>query len=123
MALSGSCEYCGQSMVLSEDKYPLLDPENQEAIDAVVTGLCDCPQAKSERRKAETQKKIEEFIDQEVAPEAQEFARDAVELVRSQMCDSVTLQTNDGWKISVKLNKDYETVISCKKSLSKKAVY
>ena len=39
------------------------------------------------------------------------------------MCDSVTLQTNDGWKISVKLNKDYETVISCKKSLSKKAVY
>lgn len=123
MALSGTCKFCGQSMVISEEKYPLLDPEDQGQIDEVVTGLCDCPQAKSERRKAETQDKIENFINDEVDYKAQDFVRYAVETIRKYDCDSVTIQTNDGWKISVKMSKDYELVFSCKKSLSKKAVF
>ena len=123
MALSGSCEYCGQSMVISEKKYPLIDPDDQRQIDEVVTSLCDCPQAKSERRKEETKQKIEEFIENECAPEAGDFLRAAVELIRTSQADSVSIQTNDGWKVTVKRNKDYEIVFTCKKSLSKKAVF
>ena len=123
MALSGVCEYCGQSMVINEDKYPLVDPQDQEAIDSIVTGLCDCPKAKSERRKEETKEKIERFIEDEIEEEAQDFVRAAVDLVKSSQCDSVTIQTNDGWKVGVSLNKDYEIVFTCKKSLSKKAVF
>ena len=123
MVLSGSCEYCGQTMVISEKKYPLIDPDDQAKIDEVVTSLCECPRAKSERRKAETQEKIEHFIENECAPEAQDFLRAAVELIRTSQCDSVSIQTNDGWKIAVKRNKDYEIVFTCEKSLSKKAVF
>lgn len=123
MALSGVCNFCGQSMVISEEKYPFLDPDDQAQIDDVVTGLCDCPQAKSERRKEETKESIEHFIETEVDEEAQDFVRATVEMVRAHKCDSGMIQTNDGWKISVKLSKDYELVFSCKKSLSKKAVF
>ena len=123
MALSGTCKFCGQSMVINEEKYPFLDPDDLAAVDEIVTGLCDCPQAKSERRKEETKQKIENFIETEVDVEAQDFVRAAVEMVRGQRCDSAMIQTNDGWRISIKLSKDYELVFSCKKSLSKKAVF
>ena len=49
--------------------------------------------------------------------------RAAVELIRTSQADSVSIQTNDGWKVTVKRNKDYEIVFTCKKSLSKKAVF
>ena len=123
MALNGACKFCGQSMVISEEKYPLIDPNNQEQIDMVITRLCDCPQAKSDRRKEETAQKIEEFISSEVEVRAQDFVRGAVEMIRKHDCNSVMIQTNDGWKISVKMSTDYELVFSCKKSLSKKAVF
>jgi hypothetical protein len=94
----------------------------QAEVDAMVTDQCMCPEAKSQRRKAETEAKIADFIEAEVTPEAQDFVRAAVDMVRSHQCESATIQTNDGWKICVKLSKDFEIVFSCKKSLSKKAV-
>lgn len=120
MALSGSCEYCGQSMVLDEGKYPLLDPENQEAIDNVVTGLCDCPQAKSERRKVETQKKIEEYLENEIDPAAKPLMEAAVEAIRTYGAETVQVLTNDGWKVKVHIDKDGYLVFDCKKTDSKK---
>ena len=123
MALSGSCEYCGQSMVISEDKYPLIDPENQGQIDAVVTSLCDCPRAKSERRKEMTAKKVEEFIDKEISESAREIVRAAVEAVRSFSVESVIITDNDGWKTKISLNKDGYLVFDPKKTISKKTEF
>ena len=119
MELSGCCEYCGQHKVIEVEDGNLTEAE----INALVTDQCNCPQAKTERRKAESKQKIEDFIENECAPEARELLRAAVELLRSSQADSVSIQTNDGWKVAVKRNKDYEIVFTCKKSLSKKAVF
>lgn len=118
MEYRGCCEYCGQSKLIEAE-----EGLSQAEYDALVTDQCDCPQAKSERRKRETKEKIEDFIEAEVAPEAKDFVRAAVDMIRNYQCESVTIQTNDGWKISTKLNNDHEIVFSCKKSLSKKAVF
>ena len=119
MELNGCCEYCGQHKVIDVPDGNLTEAE----VNALVTDQCDCPQAKSERRKAETKAKIEDFIEAEVEPGARDFVRAAVDLIKGYQCEAVTLQTNDGWKISVKLNNDHEIVFSGKKSLSKKAVF
>ena len=123
MALSGSCEYCGQSMIINEDKYPLIDPQDQGQIDDVVTSLCDCPRAKSERRIAQTQKKVEEFIDKEINPQAQGIVRAAVESVRSFDVESVIIKDNDGWKTKISVNKDGYLVFDPKKTISKKTEF
>lgn len=123
MALSGSCEYCGQTMMLSEDKYPLIDPEDQAMIDDVVTQNCSCPRAKSERRKKETAEKIEQFIEKEMAPEAQDFVRAAVDSIRDYKVESVVITDNDGWKTKISINKDGYLVFDPKKTISKKASF
>lgn len=119
MELNGCCEYCGQYKMID-----VPDPNMTQAeVDALVTEQCMCPQAKSERRKKELNEKIDNFIETEIVSEARGFMRTAVEMIRTYQCDSVCIQTNDGWKISSKLNKEAEIVFSCKKSLSKKAVF
>lgn len=119
MELNGCCEYCGQHKMID-----VPDPNMTQAeVDALVTEQCMCPQAKSERRKKELKEKIDNFIETEIVSEARDFMRAAVEMIRTYQCDSVCIQTNDGWKISAKLNKEAEIVFSCKKSLSKKAVF
>lgn len=122
MGSSGCCEYCGQTVLLDGgDNLPF--PLTEAELNEMATKKCSCPQAKSERRKAETREKINEFIETEVAEEARDFVRAAVDMIKGYQCDSICLQTNDGWKVTVKLNKDSEIVFSCKKSLSKKAVF
>lgn len=122
MVLSGCCEYCGQSLAMEFPDDMPITPKEWE-LNEMATQKCYCPQAKSERRKAETREKINEFIETEVAEEVRDFVRAAVDMIKGYQCDSICLQTNDGWKVTVKLNKDSEIVFSCKKSLSKKAVF
>lgn len=122
MVLNGCCEYCGQSRAIElTDDLPYQPTE--EDLNEIATQKCDCPQAKSERRKAETQERIDNFIETEICEECQDFMRAAVEMIRNFQCDLVTIQTNDGWKVTARLNKDHEIVFSCKKSLSKRAVF
>ena len=123
MALSGSCEYCGQTMMLDEDKYPFIDPEDQAMIDENVTQNCSCPGAKSERRKKETAEKIEKFITTQMAPEAQDFVRAAVNAIRDDNIESVTITDNDGWKTKISINKDGYLVFDPKKTISKRAAF
>ncbi len=118
MEYRGCCEYCGQSKLIEAE-----EGLSQAEYDALVTDQCDCPQAKSERRKKELKEKIDNFIETEVDPEARDFMRAAVEMIRNFQCDLVTIQTNDGWKVTARLNKDHEIVFSCKTSLSKRAVF
>ena len=123
MALSGSCEFCGQSMVISEEKFPLVDPDNQAEVDAAVTSICDCPKAKSERRKAETAKKIEEYINSEVNPEAKEIVKAAVDAVRGFYVEAITILDKDGWKTKISIDKDGYLVFDVKKTVSKKSEF
>lgn len=123
MALSGSCEFCGQSMVISEEKFPLVDPDNQAEVDAAVTSICDCPKAKSERRKAETAKKIEEYINSEVNPEAKEIVKAAVDAVRGFYVEAITILDKDGWKTKISIDKDGYLVFDVKKTISKKSEF
>lgn len=119
MELSGSCEYCGQHKMIEVEDANLTKAE----VDALVTDQCDCPQAKSERRKRETAKKIEEYIQNEVEPGAKELIKAAVETVRDYGADSVTVKTNDGWTIKVHLDKDAYLCFDCKKTSSKKTKF
>lgn len=123
MALSGSCEFCGQSMVISEEKFPLVDPDNQAEVDAAVTSICDCLKAKSERRKAETAKKIEEYINSEVNPEAKEIVKAAVDAVRGFYVEAITILDKDGWKTKISIDKDGYLVFDVKKTISKKSEF
>ena len=123
MALSGSCEFCGQSMVISEEKFPLVDPDNQAEVDAAVTSICDCPKAKSERRKAEAAKKIEEYINSEVNPEAKEIVKAAVDAVRGFYVEAITILDKDGWKTKISIDKDGYLVFDVKKTISKKSEF
>ena len=123
MALSGSCEFCGQSMVISEEKFPLVDPDNQAEVDAAVTSICDCPKAKSERRKAEAAKKIEEYINSEVNPEAKEIVEAAVDAVRGFYVEAITILDKDGWKTKISIDKDGYLVFDVKKTISKKSEF
>ena len=123
MALSGSCEFCGQSMVISEEKFPLVDPDNQAEVDAAVTSICDCPKAKSERRKAETAKKIEEYINSEVNPGAKEIVKAAVDAVRGFYVEAITILDKDGWKTKISIDKDGYLVFDVKKTISKKSEF
>ena len=119
MELNGCCEFCGQHKMID-----VPDPNMTQAeVDALVTDNCDCVQAKSERRKKALEEKINSFIESEVDPEARDFMRAAVEMIRTYQCDTVCIKTNTGWNITAKLHKDAEIVFSCKKSLSKKAVF
>ena len=123
MALSGSCKFCGQSMVISEEKFPLVDPDNQAEVDAAVTSICDCLKAKSERRKAETAKKIEEYINSEVNPEAKEIVKAAVDAVRGFYVEAITILDKDGWKTKISIDKDGYLVFDVKKTISKKSEF
>ena len=106
-------------MVISEDKFPLVDPDNQAEVDAAVTSICDCTKAKSERRKIETAKKLDDYINSEVAPEARDIIRAAAEAVRSFCVDSITITDNDGWKTKMRIDKDGYLVFDPKKTISK----
>lgn len=119
MELSGSCEYCGQHKMIEVEDANLTKAE----VDALVTDQCDCPQAKSERRKKETADKIARYIDSEVEPQAKELVSRAVDVVRNYGADSVTVKTNDGWTIKVHLDKDAYLCFDCKKASSKKAKF
>ena len=119
MVLSGSCNFCRQVMAIDSEKYPLLDPEDQETINDIVTERCDCTQAKSERRKAETAKKLEDYINTEVAPEARDIIRAAVDAVRGFCVESITITDNDGWKTKMRIDKDGYLVFDPKKTISK----
>ena len=110
-------------MVISEEKFPLVDPDNQAEVDAAVTSICDCPKAKSERRKAETAKKIEEYINSEVNPEAKEIVKAAVDAVRGFYVEAITILDKDGWKTKISIDKDGYLVFDVKKTISKKSEF
>ena len=110
-------------MAIDSEKYPLLDPEDQETINDIVTQNCSCTQAKSERRKAETAKKLEDYINTEVAPEARDIIRAAVDAVRGFCVESITITDNDGWKTKMRIDKDGYLVFDPKKTISKKTEF
>jgi len=116
MELRGSCEYCGQHRIIDVPDANLTEAE----INALVTDQCDCPQAKSERRKIKTQKKIEEYLENEIDPAAKPLMEAAVEAIRTYGAETVQVLTNDGWKVKVHIDKDGYLVFDSKKTDSKK---
>lgn len=119
MVLNGCCEYCGQTRAIDVPDGNLTEAE----IDALVTDQCECPQAKSERRKRETAEKIAAYIDHEVEPGAKEFVARAVDAVRNYNVDSIAIKTIEGWKITIKIDKDGYLCFDSKKVSSKKAKF
>lgn len=120
MALTGRCDYCGQSMVIDERKFPLVNPDDQAAVDMAVTSICDCPQAKSDRRRQETAQRIDTFIREQLPPEAKGLFEAAVANIRDFKVTSVTIEDNDGWKNKIRVDTEGYLCIDRKKSLSKK---
>ena len=97
-----------------------MDPEDQVQIDDAVTTLCNCPQAKSEMRKIESARKIEEFIRDNVEPQAKHIVEEATTAVRAFDISRAQILTNDGWTINIEIDKDGYTAFKCKKVSSHK---
>lgn len=118
MEYKGCCEYCGQSKLIEAE-----EGLSQAEYDALVTDQCDCPQAKSEKRKRETAEKVDEYINTEVSPSARDVFRAAVEAVKGFLIDSITIVDNDGWRTKISVDKDGYLVFDPKKTISKKTKF
>lgn len=118
MEYRGCCEYCGQSKLIEAE-----EGLSQAEYDALVTDQCDCPQAKSERRKLETAKKVAEYIDKTVDPAAVDVFKAAVEAVKGFSVDSITIVDNDGWRTKISVDKEGYLVFDPKKTISKKTKF
>ena len=119
MALVGCCNYCKQSMTIDERKFPLVNPDDQEAIDMAVTSVCDCTQAKTDRRREEQAKKIESFLRDQVPPELKDLFEAAISSVREFASPAVVIEDGEKWKYKIRVDKDGYLCIDRKKSLSK----
>lgn len=119
MELTGCCNFCKQSMVIDGKQFPIVDPDDQESIDIAVTSVCDCPEAKSERRKQEQAKKIEYFLNDQVPAELQGLFESAIDAVRTFSSPEVVIEDGDGWKCKIRVDKDGYLCIDRKKSLKK----
>lgn len=120
MALVGCCNYCKQSMTIDERKFPLVNPEDQEAIDMAVTSICDCPEAKSDRRREEQAQRIEGFLRDQVPVGLKGLFESAIGCVRTFESPAVVIEDADGWKYKIRVDKEGYLCIDRKKSLSKK---
>lgn len=111
----GFCSFCGQG-----HQYPdvTIDCE-QSDLDELATNECNCSEAKSFRRQRERREKINHYIDHQFNAEVREAARDIVEIVEKQSdWLQADIKTVDGWKITIKTNKDGYLVISRKKTVT-----
>lgn len=108
----GYCDFCGQGMQIET-----VGDVTQEELNDIATKKCKCSEAKSYQRKLERDAKINKYIKENFAENAQECVKELTKLVEGTW-DSVKITDGlSGWQTTIKTNKDGYLVITKKRTV------
>lgn len=107
-----ACPYCGQHQII-EVKEGMTEAEYEDE----AVKKCSCAAAKSEIRKRNRKKKINEYIEQTFPEHLHDYIRETIELVENSDIDNAKIKDNGGMTHTIKLDKDAYVVISSKKTI------
>lgn len=99
--VQGTCQFCGQSMLVP----PTIDGDQDKA-DEEATKRCACPEAKSYARKIERRKKIDKYISDHVRPQCQDAVQEIIKCIEGHDWEKVTIKDRDGWTTTINVDKD-----------------
>lgn len=112
-AQTGYCEYCHQGQLIET-----VGECSQERLNEIATEKCSCPEAKIERRKKERREKVDKYIKNNFCEDAVPAMKGLVELVEHGEFDQVVITHGlDGWKTTIKTDKDGYLVITKKRTV------
>ena len=106
-----ACPYCGQHQII-EVKEGMTEAEYQDE----AVKKCSCSAAKSEIRKRERKKRINEYIAQRFPENLHDYIRETISLVECYEIDNAKIKDNAGTTHTIKMDKDAYVVISSKKT-------
>lgn len=113
---TGVCKYCGQVHTVT------VIGDTQADLDRAATEICTCAEAQRAKRKRARDKVVSEFLDNNFESEDDmQFVREAIDSV--ELWDggikAVTIEMDDGWRHTIKLNSDLELIITSKHTVKK----
>lgn len=113
---TGVCEYCGQVHTVT------VVGDTPDVLNRAATEMCTCAEAQKAKRKRARDKVVSEFLDNNFeSEEDMQFIREAIDSV--ELWDggikAVTVEMDDGWRHTIKLNSDFELIITSKHTVKK----
>lgn len=113
VAQIGYCDFCHQGMTIQT-----VGEVTQERLNIIATNKCQCPEAKSERRKIERREKVNNYVEKNFSDQAVQTIKGLVELVEHGEFEQVVItHAFDGWKTTMKTDKDGYLVITKKRTV------
>lgn len=113
---TGVCKYCGQVHTVT------VIGDTPDVLNRAATEMCTCGGAQKAKRKRDRDKVVSEFLDNNFENEEDmQFIREAIDSV--ELWDggikAVTVEMDDGWRHTIKLNSDLELIITSKHTVKK----
>lgn len=111
MERTGTCEFCGQSMMVDADQ-----GASQAEVDALASSLCMCPDAQSDRRKKERRKKIAAFVSKNFDEATAFLVNETIMAIEGRDIDEATYKLTDDRTARLWLDNDDYLRIRVKKT-------
>ena len=109
----GYCDFCHQGMTIQT-----VGEASQERLNIIATNKCQCPEAKSERRKIERREKVNKYVENNFTEDAAPTIKALVELVEHGEFNQIVITHGlTGWKTTMKTDKDGYLVITKKRTV------
>lgn len=113
VAQIGYCDFCHQGMTIQT-----VGEVTQQKLNEIATSKCQCPEAKSERRKIERREKVNNYVEKNFSEDAAPTIKALVELVEHGEFDQIVITHGlTGWKTTMKTDKDGYLVITKKRTV------
>ena len=113
VAQIGYCDFCHQGMTIQT-----VGEASQERLNIIATNKCQCPEAKSERRKIERREKVNKYVENNFTEDAAPTIKALVELVEHGEFNQIVITHGlTGWKTTMKTDKDGYLVITKKRTV------
>ena len=109
----GFCDFCGQWQ-----QFPDVTVDcTQEELNELATDKCNCTEAKTFKRQKERRIRVNKYIKENFTDETIPTIEDLVKLVENGEFDQVSISHCDGWKSTMKTDKDGYLVITKKRTV------
>lgn len=109
----GYCDFCHQGMTIQT-----VGEVTQQKLNEIATSKCECPEAKSERRKIERREKVNKYVEKNFTEDAAPTIKALVELVEHGEFNQIVITHGlTGWKTTMKTDKDGYLVITKKRTV------
>ena len=113
VAQIGYCDFCHQGMTIQT-----VGEVTQQKLNEIATSKCQCPEAKSERRKIERREKVNNYVEKNFSEDAAPTIKALVELVEHGEFDQIVITHGlTGWKTTMTTDKDGYLVITKKRTV------